>query len=170
LANKLGISQNALLRGMFQGVTTLAGRERSAEATEAAAKERGSRGGAGPKTTDFQRKVDTLAADYERQGMSPEDARAKATREVIASGPGVTSTQERVDQERKQLAAKEAARAAIPFYGKPEYDRKYDEAYERALARLRQGQGLGSLPPGGATTGAPAPGAPKLPPGFVPVK
>jgi hypothetical protein len=158
---------------MFQGITTLAGRERTAEATEEAAKSRAAgRGGAGPKTTDFQRKVDVIAADYERQGMSPEDARAKATREVIASGPGVTSTQERVDQERKQLAAKEAARAAVPFYGKPEYDKKYDEAYERALARLRQGQsqGLGSLPPGGAPTGAPAPGAPKLPPGFVPVK
>jgi hypothetical protein len=173
MANKLGVSQNALLRGMFQGITSLRGRERAAEATEEAAKSRASgRGGAGPKVTDFQRKVDTLAADYERQGMSPEDARAKATREVIASGPGVTSTQERVDQERKQLAAKEAARAAVPFYGKPEYDKKYDEAYERALARLRQGQnqGLGSLPPGGAPTGAPAPGAPKLPPGFVPVK
>jgi hypothetical protein len=161
LANKLGISQNALLRGMFQGITTLAGRERTAEATEEAAKSRAAgRGGAGPRISDFKQKVATLTADYVRQGMPQEDAEARATREVMASGPGVTSTQERVDQERKELAAKEAARAAIPFIGKPEYDKKFNEAYNRALARLRQGQGLGSLPSGDAPTGAPAPGAP----------
>lgn len=178
LANKLGISQNALLRGMFQGITTLAGRERTAEATEEAAKSRAAgRGGAGPKVTDFQRKVDTLASDYERQGMSPEDARAKATREVIASGPGVTSSIERARTEDMNAAKVVAETLAYPYMGKPEYQAKFDEfqlkEFQRRQELRRQqagGQGLGSLPPGGAPTGAPAPGAPKLPPGFVPVK
>lgn len=178
LANKLGISQNALLRGMFQGITTLAGRERAAEATEEAAKSRAAgRGGAGPKVTDFQRKVDTLASDYERQGMSPEDARAKATREVIASGPGVTSSIERARTEDMNAAKVVAETLAYPYMGKPEYQAKFDEfqlkEFQRRQELRRQqagGQGLGSLPPGGAPTGAPASGAPKLPPGFVPVK
>jgi hypothetical protein len=176
LANKLGISQNALLRGMFQGITTLAGRERTAEATEEAAKSRAAgRGGAGPRVSDFKQKVATLTADYVRQGMSQEDAEARATREVMASGPGVVSSGIRATTEDMKAAAEEARRAVVGFIGKTEYDEKYAEAFNAALQRRlqsRQGQnqGLGSLPPGGAPTGAPAPGAPKLPPGFVPVK
>lgn len=157
MANKLGISQNALLRGMIQADASYRGRERAAEATEAAAKTRAAAAGAGgPKTTDFKEKVATLAADYERQGMSPEDAKAKATREVIASGPGVTSAGERAKTEDMKAADAVAEALAFPYMGKPEYQAKYNEFRDTELKRrqqARQSQGLGSLPPGGAPTG-----------------
>jgi hypothetical protein len=165
LANKLGISQNALLRGMFQGVTTLAGRERSAEATEAAAKERGSRGGAGPRETVQDRQARALATQImaENPGMSETEAMARAVRELKTQGPGVTAASMRATTEDMQAAEAEARRAVIQFMGKPEYDAKFTEAFNTALQRRlqsRQSQGLGSLPSGGAPTGAPAPGAP----------
>lgn len=137
LANKLGISQNALLRGMIGGLASLRGREVAGEATvEAAGKRAAGAGGAG-KITDFQRKVKTLMDDYIRQGMSPEEAEAKATREVMTT-PTLPAAGVRATTEDMAAAEKEARRAAIQFIGTPQYDAEYKKAYDTALRRRLQ--------------------------------
>lgn len=148
LANKLGISQNALLRGMISGLASLRGREVAAEATvEAAGKRAAGAGGAG-KVTDFQRKVQTLAADYVRQGMSQEEAETKATREVMAAA--ARSADVRASTEDLKAAEDAATRAARPYMSNPtEYARRYREAYNEALQRRTEGRGTQPPPPAG---------------------
>lgn len=134
LANKLGISQNALLRGMISGLASLRGREVAGAATVEAAGKRAA--GAGPRGAAQDRRVDEIAAEYIAQGMDPVAARAKASREVMAAAARAADV--RASTADIDRATKEARRRAIlsgAELGTAEYDRKFAEFYQEEISR-----------------------------------
>lgn len=137
LANRLGISQNALLRGMIGGLASLRGREVAAEATvEAAGKRAAGAGGAG-KTTDFKEEVRILKEGYmRRENMSEAEAEERAVREVRSRQTAAATT--RATTADIDRATKEARRRAIlsgAELGTAEYDRKFAEFYQEEISR-----------------------------------
>lgn len=162
LANKLGISQNALLRGMIGGLASLRGREVAAEATVEAAGKRATGAGAGPRETAQDRRVNELAAEYIEQGMDPVAARAKATREVLTTPRDPAAATVRATTEDMAAAEKDARRAAVQFLGTPQYEAEFKKAYDTALRRRVESR---NAQPGAAPRGGSAP--PPPPPGFV---
>lgn len=149
LANKLGISKDALLRGMIGGLASLRGREVAGEATVEAAGKRGSRPGAPPRETAQDRRVNELAAEYIEQGMDPIAARAKATREVMTTPRDPAAATIRATTEDMAAAEKEAKRAVVGLIGRPEYDTEYKKAYDTALRRRLESRNTrpGAAPP-----------------------
>lgn len=149
LANKLGISKDALLRGMIGGLASLRGREVAGEATVEAAGKRGSRPGAPPRETAQDRRVNELAAEYIEQGMDPVAARAKASREVMTTPRDPAAATIRATTEDMAAAEKDARRAVVAFIGKPEYDAEYKKAYDTALRRRLESRNTrpGAAPP-----------------------
>ena len=147
LANKLGISQNALLRGMIGGLASLRGREIAGAATVEAAGKRAA--GARPRETTQDRRVNELAAEYIAQGMDPVTARAKASREVMTTPRDPAAATIRATGEDMAAAEKDARRAAVPFIGTPQYDAEYKKAYDVALRRRQESRGAQPGPAGG---------------------
>lgn len=149
LANRLGISQNALLRGMIGGLASLRGREIAGAATVEAAGKRAAGTGAGPRQTAQDRRVNELADEYIAQGMDPVAARAKASREVMTTPRDPAAATIRATTEDMAAADKDARRAAIQFIGTPQYDAEFRKAYDAALRRRLESRSAqpGAAPP-----------------------
>ena len=154
LANKLGISQNALLRGMISGLASLRGREVAGAATvEAAGKRAAGAGGAG-KTTDFKEEVRILKEGYmRRENMSEAEAEERAVREVRSRQTAAATT--RATTADIDRATKEARRRAIlsgAELGTAEYDRKFAEFYQEEISRAEGVRARSSAAPAPTAT------------------
>lgn len=170
-ANKLGISQNNLLRGMLQGVAGLAGRQAAAEASVEGARMRANRP-AGSRDTAQDRQIADLAKGIrvENPGMSEDEVRARAVREFRQRPTAtVEAANIRATTEDLKEASKAARRLAIPFLGKPEYEAKVKEFEDAALAnilarrRAAAAQPAAPAAPGAQLTPQPAPAAQAAP-------